>query len=63
MKKEFIVAVASIFVCMQSAYPQITTNEPPVSVQRGLGAITGKTAGAIDLPVPDIMTHQSQDTL
>ena len=41
MKKEFIVAVASIFVCMQSAYPQITTNEPPVSVQRGLGAITG----------------------
>ena len=39
MKKEFIVAVASIFVCMQSAYPQITTNEPPVSVHRGLGAI------------------------
>ena len=63
MKKEFIVAVASIFVCMQSAYPQITTNEPPVSVQRGLGAITGKTAGAIDLPVPDIKKLLQEDLL
>ena len=37
MKKSVVLAVASIFVCLQSAFSQITTNELPVSVQRGLG--------------------------
>lgn len=49
MKKVLFVAVALFFVCMQSAYPQITTNELPVSIQRGLGDITkGKTKGVIE---------------
>ena len=64
MRKSIIVAVAFIFVCMQSAYPQITTNEPPVSVQRGLGATTkGKTRGTIDLPIPDTKKLLQEDSL
>lgn len=64
MKKVLFVAVALFFVCMQSAYPQITTNELPVSIQRGLGDITkGKTKGVIDLPVPDIKKLLQEDSL
>ena len=64
MRKSIIMAVASIFVCLQSAYPQITTNELPVSVQRGLCAIIkDKTTGTIDLPVPDIKKLLQEDSL
>lgn len=64
MKKKLFVAVASIFICTQSAYPQITTNEPPVSFQRGLGDITkDKMTGAIDLPVPDVNRLLQEDSL
>jgi hypothetical protein len=55
MKKSVVLAVASIFVCLQSAYPQITTNELPVSVQRGLGVVTkDKTIGTVDLPALEV---------
>ena len=64
MKKFIIIAVASFFVCLQSAYPQISTNELPVSIQRELGTITkGKTTGTIDLPVPDIKKLLQEDSL
>ena len=49
---------------MQSAYSQITTNEPPVSVQKGLSAKTkGIIAGVIDLPVPDVKRLLQEDSL
>lgn len=64
MKKSIKIAVALIFVCLQSAYPQITTNELPVSIQRELGTITkGNTTGTIDLPVPDIKKLLQEDSL
>ena len=64
MKKVIIMAVASFFSCLQSIYPQITTNELPVSVQRGITTITkGKTTGIIDLPVPDIKKILHEDSL
>ena len=64
MKSFIIVAVASIFLCMQSAYSQITTNEPPISVQKGLSAKTkGIIAGVIDLPVPDVKRLLQEDSL
>jgi len=40
MRESIIIAVASIFVCLQSAYSQISTNELPVSIQRGLDTTT-----------------------
>jgi hypothetical protein len=39
MKKSIVIAIVSVFVYLQSAYPQITTNELPISVQRGLGVL------------------------
>ena len=39
MKIVIIIAVISIFTCLQSVYPQITTNELPVSVQKGSGGV------------------------
>ena len=48
MKKVIIIAVISIFTCLQSVYPQITTNELPVSVQKGIAAITkGRMTGTV----------------
>ena len=64
MKKIIIISVASIFVCIQSTYSQISTNELPVSIQRGLGVITkNNTTGTIDLPVPDINKFLQEDSL
>ena len=63
MKKSIVLAFASIFVCLQTAYPQITTNELPVSVQRGLDVTKDKTIGTIDLPVPDIEKLLQEDSL
>ena len=64
MRESIIIAVASIFVCLQSAYSQISTNELPVSIQRGLDTTTkDKTIGTIDLPVPDIKKLLQEDSL
>ena len=64
MREFIIIAVASIFVCLQSAYSQISTNELPVSIQRGLDTTTkDKTIGTIDLPVPDIKILLQEDSL
>jgi hypothetical protein len=62
--KKSIITVITFFVCLQSAYPQITTNELPVSVQRGLGVLTkDNTKGSIDLPTPDIKKALHEDSL
>ena len=64
MKKVIIIAVISIFTCLQSVYPQITTNELPVSVQKGIAAITkGRMTGTVYLPVPDIKKILHEDSL
>ena len=64
MKKSIVIVVTSVFVCMQSAFSQITTNELPVSVQRGLGLVTkDKTIGTVDLPAPDIKKLLQEDSL
>ncbi len=64
MKKSIVIAIVSVFVYLQSAYPQITTNELPISVQRGLGVlIKENTKGTVDLPVPDIKKALQEDLL
>ena len=64
MKKSIVIAVASVFVCLQSACPQITTNELPVSIQKGFGLVTkDKTIGTVDLPAPDIKKLLQEDSL
>lgn len=64
MKKSIIIAVTFFIVCVQSTYPQISTNELPISVQRGLGVFTkDKTKGIVDLPVPDIKKVLQEDSL
>lgn len=40
MRKTYIIAVVASFTFLQSLYPQITTNEPPISIQRGLQVLT-----------------------
>jgi hypothetical protein len=64
MRKSFIVIVSTFFACLQSAYPQITTKELPISIQRGLGVLTkDNTKGTIDLPVPDMKIIHYQDSI
>lgn len=63
MRKSIILLLV-IVACLQSVYPQISTNELPVSVQRGLGTIIkDKTTGTIDLSVPDIKRILYEDSL
>lgn len=64
MKKIIVIAIVLFFICLQSAYPQITTNELPVSIQRGLGVFTkDKATGTISLPIPDIKKVLLEDSL
>ena len=54
MKKYFLFLVF-ISTCLQSVYSQITTNELPFSIQRGLNLLSNKKAKrVVELPVPDI---------
>ena len=64
MKKFYIIAVALFIACLQSVHSQITTNELPVSVQRGVGVLIKEgTKGTVDLPVPDIKKLLHEDSL
>ena len=64
MRKTYIIAVVASFTFLQSVYPQITTNEPPISIQRGLQVLTkDKAKKIIDLPVPDIKKVLLEDSL
>lgn len=62
MRKTFAIAFITMFVCMQPVYSQITTNELPVSVQRGL-VFHAKENGSISLPVLDIKKALYEDSI
>ncbi len=64
MKKLLSVSIVAFFACIQSVYSQITTNELPISIQRGIGVLAkNKDKGTIDLPVPDIKKILREDSL
>ena len=64
MRKPFILIVFIFFVCPQSSFSQITTNELPISIQRGLGVLMkDKAKGKVDLPIPDMKKVFYQDSL
>ena len=62
MKKIVSIAIFAFFVFQQSVYSQITTNELPISIQKGIGVLT-KDMGTVDLPVPDIKKLLREDSL
>ena len=64
MRKFYIIVIVLHFVCLQSVFSQITTNELPVSVQRGINLFPkDETKGTVVLPLPDINKVLREDSL
>ena len=65
MKSYLFLIIGFIFSSLQSAYGQISTNELPVSIRRGLNNALSKDNlnGSIDLSVPDIKKILHEDSL
>ena len=62
--KRTIILVFAYFVFLQSVFSQITTNESPVSIQRGLGVLTKDNAkGFVNLPIPDMKKILDEDSV
>lgn len=64
MKRNLIYLILAFLACIQSVYAQISTNEHPVSIQKGINnLVKDKTKSTIDLPVPDIKKIIHDDSL
>lgn len=64
MKKFLSLSIVALFICLQSVYPQITTKELPISIQRGIGVFAkSKEKGIVNLPAPDIQKILREDSV